>query len=149
MFGYRRAAVMAASLALAFATPAMAQSDPFVGGDYVDVASVTIDDGHYLDYATFLETKWRDEQEFALKQGWITGYEVLANTHKRPGEPDLILVTRYAAAPTGAESDRRNKLFLAHVSATDAAMEAASGDRAKYRHVIGSQQWQVLAFRKP
>jgi hypothetical protein len=140
----RRVAILAASLALAFSTPALAQSDPFVGGDYVDVASVTIDDGHYLDYATFLATKWREEQEFSLAQGWITGYEVLANTHKRPGEPDLILITRYAAVPTGAESDRRNKLFMDHVKATDVAMQAASGDRAKYRHVIGSQQWQAL-----
>jgi len=149
MNAYRKAAVMAASLALAWSVPTMAQTDPFIGGDYVEVASVTIDDGHYLDYATFLATTWREQQEFALKQGWITSYEVLANTHKRPGEPDLILVTRYVALPSGAEGDRRNKLFLAHVSATDATMEAASGDRAKYRHVTGSQLWQVLAFRKP
>ena len=147
MNAYRKAAVMAASLALAWSMPGMAQSDPFVGGDFVEVSSVTIDDGHFLDYAGFLATQWRAEQEFAKSQGWITGYEVLANTHKRSGEPDLILIVRYKDMPNGAEGERRNKLFLDHVKSTDATMQAASGDRAKYRHVIGSQLWEVLNFK--
>ena len=144
-----RVAIAAASLTLAFATPAFAQtSDPFVGGDYVEVSSVTIDDGHYLDYANFLAATWRAQQDFGKAQGWITGYEVLGNANKRPGEPDLILVTRFKNFADGAEGDRRNKMFLDHMKATDVQMEAASGDRAKYRHVIGSQLWQVMAFRK-
>lgn len=148
MNAFRKAAILAASLSFAFtAMPALAQSDPFIGGDFVEVASVTIDDGHYLDYAGFLATTWRAEQEFGKQQGWITGYEVLANPNKRPGEPDLLLVTRYKTMADGAEGDRRNKLFLAHSKATDAAMQAASGDRAKYRHVIGTQLLQVLSFR--
>ena len=143
-----RAAILAASLSLALgATPAMTQSDPFVGGDFVEVASVTIDDGHYLDYAAFLASQWRAQQEFAKSQGWITGYEVLGNSNKRPGEPDLLLITRYKDMPNGAEGDRRNKLFMASTKATDKSMEVASGDRAKYRHVIGSQLFQVLSFR--
>ncbi len=144
---YRKLAIAAASLALAWSVPGMAQSNPFVGGDYVEVSSVTIDDGHFSDYASFLATQWRAEQEFAKSQGWITGYEVLGNVHKRPGEPDLILVIRYKSMPDGAEGERRNKLFLDHVKATDTQMEAASGDRAKYRHVIGGQLWQELKFK--
>jgi hypothetical protein len=148
MISVRRAAIVAASLAFAFATPLAAQSNPFVQGEYVDVSSITIDDGHFSDYAGFLATMWRNEQEFAKSQGWITGYEVLANVHKRKGEPDLILVLRYSSIPDGAEGERRNKLFLDHAKATDAQMEAASGERAKYRHVDGSQLWQVLNFKK-
>ena len=45
MNAYRKAAVMAASLALAWSVPGMAQNSPFVPGDYVEVASITIDDG--------------------------------------------------------------------------------------------------------
>ena len=43
MNAYRKAAVLAASLALAWSVPGMAQTDPFVPGDYVEVSSVTID----------------------------------------------------------------------------------------------------------
>lgn len=142
-----KAAVLAASMSLAFATPAGAQSDPMVGGDLVDVSSISIDDGHYLDYANHLAGMWRKQQEYAKSQGWITGYEVLANVHKRPGEPDLILVTRYKSVPDAAEGERRAKQFRDNVKMTDAQMEAASGERAKYRKVMGSQLWQALNFR--
>lgn len=144
----KRAAIAVASLTLAFAAPALAQSDPMVGGEFVDVSSVTIDDGHYLDYANFLAATWRAQQEYSKSQGWITGYEVLANAYKRAGEPDLILVVRYKDVPNAVEGDRRNKMFLDHMKATDAQMEVASGNRAKYRHLVGSQMWQVLNFRK-
>ncbi|MFM6832776.1 MAG: hypothetical protein ACKOVA_20930, partial [Novosphingobium sp.] len=79
MNAYRKAAVMAASLALAWSMPGMAQNYPLVPGEYVEVSSVTIDDGHGLDYAQFLAGQWRDRQEFAKKQGWIDSYEVLGN----------------------------------------------------------------------
>jgi hypothetical protein len=145
---YRRAAVLAASLSLAVAAPALAQSDPMIGGDYVEVSSISIDDGHYLDYANHLAGMWRANQEYAKAQGWITGYEVLANVNMRPGEPDLILVVRFKSMADGAENDRRNKQYSDHVKLTEAQMQAASGDRAKFRKVLGSQLLQVLNFRK-
>lgn len=148
MNAFRKAAVLAASLSLAFATPALAQSDPMVGGDLVEVSAISIDDGHYLDYANHLAGMWRANQEYAKSQGWITGYEVLANVNKRAGEPDLILVVRFKSIPDAAEGERRNKMYRDHVKLTDAQMEAASGDRAKFRKVLGSQLWQVLSFRK-
>jgi len=144
----RRAAILAASLAFAFATPVMAQSDPMVGGDYVEVSSISVDDGHYRDYANHMAGAWRTNQEYAKSQGWITGYEVLANVNKRPGEPDLILVVRFKSTPDAAESERAAKMFPDHGKQSDAQMEAASGDRAKFRKVLGSQLWQVLDFRK-
>jgi hypothetical protein len=148
MNAFRRAAVLAASLSLALAGPSLAQSDPMIGGDYVEVSSISIDDGHYLDYANHLAGMWRAQQEYAKAQGWITGYEVLANVNMRPGEPDLILVVRFKAIADGAENDRRNKLYGDHVKLTEAQMQAASGDRAKFRKVLGSQLLQVLNFRK-
>ncbi len=146
---YRRAAIVAASLAFVFATPLAAQSDPFTGGDYVVVSSITVDDGHYMDYATFLADTWRKRQDFAKQQGWITGYEVLANVNKRPGEPDFILVVRFRSMPDGVESERRGAAMRDYAKQTDQQMEAASGERAKFRHVQGSQLWQEMAFKKP
>ena len=50
-----RAAIAAASLTLAFATPAFADDAyPVEPGDYVDVSMISIDDGHDLEYLTFL-----------------------------------------------------------------------------------------------
>ncbi len=147
MNALRRAAVLAASLSLAFAAPALAQSNPMIGGEYVEVSSISIDDGHFLDYANHLAGVWRANQEYAKSQGWITGYEVLSNVNGRPGEPDLILVTRFKNFADTAEEERRNKQYRDHVKQTDVQMQAASGERAKYRKVLGSQLWQVLNFR--
>ncbi len=149
MFGYRCAAVMAASLALACATPVAAQSNPFTDGEFLEVSSISIEDGHYLDYANYLADQWRKRQEYAKSQGWISGYEVLANVNKRAGEPDLILVVRFRSVADGAESERRGNAMRAHMRETDAQMNAASGERAKFRHVLGSTLWQVLNFKQP
>lgn len=45
-------------------------------------------------------------------------------------------------------AERWAKQFRDNVKLTDAQMQAASGERAKYRKVLGSQLWQVLNFRK-
>ena len=48
--------------------PAVAQELPLVGGDYWDVTSVKIDDGHFADYADFLVSDSRKQNEFAKSQ---------------------------------------------------------------------------------
>ncbi len=144
----RRAALVAAPLCLVFAMPAAAQSDPFVGGEFVEVTGVTLDDGHYLDYATFLGGYYKAQEEYAVSQGWETSWEVLANVHKRAGEPDLYLIRRYKNMVDGAESDRRDTMVREHVKMTDAQMAAASGDRAKFRHIQGTTLLQVMKLRK-
>lgn len=137
------------AVALAFALPqaAVAQDDPFTGGDYVEVTGVSIDDGHYMDYATFLAGFYKAQEEYAIKQGWETGWEVLGNVHKRNGEPDLYLVRRYRDLPNGAEGEKRAAQIRAQVKMSDAQMQAASGDRAKFRHVMGSQLLQVMKLK--
>lgn len=143
----RYAALVAAPLAFVLVNPLGAQDNPMTGGDFVEVSSVTIDDGHFTDYSKFLADTWRKRQEFAMKQGWITGYEVMANVNKRAGEPDLILVIRSHSMPDGAEDARRGAAMRDFFKQTDAQMEAASAERAKYRHVTGSTLWQVMNFK--
>lgn len=144
----RYAALFAAPVSLAFAVPAQAQNYPLAEGEYLQVSSVTVDDGHGIDYATFLAGYWRAQEDFMKAQGWITGYEILANYNKRAGEPDLYLVERMKSLPDAAEIARRNEVMRTQMKMTDAQMEAASGERAKYRKVLGSTLLQVLNFKK-
>ncbi|MBW8784955.1 MAG: hypothetical protein JF593_10005 [Novosphingobium sp.] len=140
-------AFAAAAAAVAFAMPAAAQNAPVLPGEYVEVSQITIDDGHDVDYANFLAGKWRAQEEFAKAQGWINSYEILANVNKRAGEPDLYLVIRYKSLPDAVEQARRDEIVRAHLKLTDSQMSAESGERAKYRHVIGSTLLQKLNFR--
>jgi len=138
-----------AALSLAVMPFAVAHADeyPLVPGDYVQVDSISIDDGHDLDYAKHLAGIWRKTEDFALKQGWITGYEILANENRRAGEPDIYLVTRFSHFADNAEGEKREKAFQAYFQTTIAQEQAASGDRAKYRHQTGSMLLRVLKFR--
>lgn len=147
MIGLRHAAAFAAATLLVAPVIAHADDYPLKPGDYVEVTSVTVDDGHSLDYAKFLAGFWKDQEEFAKSQGWITGYEILANVDKRPGEPDLYLVERFASFPTAAEDEARNKAYRDHMQKTIAQLDTESGQRATYRHVIGSALLRVMSFR--
>jgi hypothetical protein len=144
----RLAAFAAATLAFAAPLPAAAQNDPFIGGDYVSVTGVSIDDGHYLDYANFLSGFYKAQEDFAVKQGWQTSWEILSNVNGRKGESDLYLVRRFKNIPDSAEGERRAAMIRSQVKMDDAQMEAASGDRAKFRHIEGSQLLQVMTWRK-
>lgn len=141
------AALAALSLAVMPFAAAHADQYPFVDGDYVEVSSISIDDGHDLDYAKHLAGMWRKTEDFAVKQGWITGYEILENVHKRAGEPDLYLVTRFARFADAAEGEKREAAYQAFFQKTIAEEQAESGERAKYRHQMGTMLLRQLKFR--
>lgn len=135
-------------VALAFASPGFSQALPLDPGDYWDVTEVTIDDGHFSEYADFLASQWKPNQEFAKSKGWIKGYHVFANAYKRANEPDLYLVTVYDRVPTAAESLAREKEFDAYMKNNSRQRDAQSGVRAKYRKVGGTTMLQELVFTK-
>jgi hypothetical protein len=141
--------VFAALLAapIAFASPASAQNSPFTSGDYEDVAMIDVADGSSVDYANYLADIWRKNQEFAKSKGWITGYQVYENVNKRPGEPDLYLVVSFSSMPDAAEEERRNQAYRDFMKQSDSQMAAASGDRSKYRTVMGSFLLRQLKFK--
>lgn len=144
-----RAAVLAATMAFAFATPAAAD-DPWPNepGDYVEVSSIQVDDGNDLTYMNHLAGAWRKGQDFAKSQGWISGYEILANVNRRAGEPDYYLVTRFPRFADKAEEEKRDAAYFAHMQSTVAQMQAGSADRAKYRRQLGSQLLRALEWKK-
>lgn len=140
-------AMLAAPLAIALSTPAAAQNYPMTSGDYEEVGMIDVSDGGGLEYANYLATTWKKNQEFAKSKGWITGYQVLANVNPRPGEPDLYLVTSFSSMPDASEEEKRNTAYRDFMKQSDAQMEAASGDRAKYRTLLGSFLLRQLNFK--
>jgi len=130
-----------------FAAPAAAQNNPFGYGQFSDVTEVTIDDGHFLDYANYLVTEWKKQEEFAKSKGWISDYKIYANVHKRDHEPDLYLMVTYPALPDAAEQQRRDEAMRAFMQQNDTQMSAGSAGRAKFRHIGGTQMLQELVIK--
>ena len=135
------------AVSLFAASPAIAQDFPLKGGNFWNVAEITIDDGHFGDYADFLATTSRKTNDFAKSKGWIKGYYILSNINKRASEPDLYLVTITDHITTPAEDDAREKEMNAFLQSTSRAQDAASGARAKFRHLGGSQLLQELIYK--
>ena len=141
MLGVVGAATMLLSI------PAAAQDLPLVGGDYWDVTSVKIDDGHFGDYADFLAGQFRKNNEFAKSKGWIKAYYIFSNVNNRADEPDLYLVTVSDHVATPAEQIARTKEINAAMSTNDRKELAGSGQRATYRHITADMLLQQLVFR--
>lgn len=115
--------------------PAAAQELPIKSGDFWDVAAVTIDDGHFGDYADYLAGQYRKNMEFQKSKGWIKNYYILSNNNKREGEPDLYLITVFDHVTTPAEDIQREKEANAFLQQTTRQSMAGSGQRATYRHL--------------
>jgi hypothetical protein len=134
--------------ALSFASPSAAQDVPLVSGDFWNVSEITIDDGHFSEYADFLVTTYAKNQAFSKSKGWIKASYILANINKRADEPDLYLVTITDHVTTPAEDLMREKEFITFLSQTSRQQEAGSGARAKFRHLGGNFLLQELVPRR-
>ena len=133
---------------LGAAVPAAAQDFPVVGGDYWTVAEISIDDGHFGDYADHLAGLYRKSMDFQKKKGWIKSSYILANVNKRVGEPDLYLVTIADRPSTPAEDEARAKEINAYLQSSARQGDTQSGERAKYRKLGGSMLLQEMTYRK-
>ncbi|MGZ2412280.1 hypothetical protein ACUXST_001701 [Sphingomonas sp. F9_3S_D5_B_2] len=134
--------------AMVTAVPAAAQDFPLKGGNFWNVAEITIDDGHFGDYADFLAGARRTELDFSKSKGWMKDSYILANVNKRAGEPDVYLVTITDHLTTPAEDQAREKELNAFLNSTTRQQDAQSGARAKFRHLGGSMLLQELVFKK-
>jgi hypothetical protein len=130
------------------AAPAPAQDIPLMSGNYWSVAEISIDDGQFATYADFLKNQWMRNMAWQKSKGWIKDYYILSNNDKRANEPDLYLVTVFDHMPTPTEELQREKEFNAFMSQTSRQLGAASGERAKYRHLGGTMLLQELVLRK-
>ena len=77
----------------------------------------------------------------------MVAYHVLASTHPRDGEPDLILIIEYKDYMTTAQQQAFDKKVNAMLSQNDRQAGAASAERGKMREQMGSVQYQELVLK--
>lgn len=137
----------AAALAVIVATPAASQQSSVKPGGLWTAARIDVTDGQYENYMDFLVRTWVPNQEFAKSQGWISDYHILDSSNPRDGEPDIILITRFADHPSVAEMERRNKIMNERMKLDDHGQEAASGQRGTMRRLMGSVLYREVHKR--
>jgi hypothetical protein len=137
----------AALLASLSTTPALAQQSSYKLGPLWNVSQIDVQDGQYENYMNFLTKTWMDNQAFAKSQGWLLDFHILDSVNARDGEPDLLLITRYADFPSVAEIERRNAIMNKRMNQDNSSAEAASGQRATMRRQMGSVMYRELHKR--
>ncbi len=141
------ATAMIVAAPVVLSTPAMADEFPLVAGDYTTMTGIYLEDGGTTAYATYLASEWKKNQDFAKSKGWISDYKIYFNVDSRDGEPTMYLTQTFPSWPSGAEIEKRNKEWEAFDKRTNAQLDAASGNRAKFRKVTGSMTLQEAKIR--
>jgi hypothetical protein len=134
-------------LAAALSTPAMAQESSYKQGTVWEVGRINVLPGQFENYMDWLAGQWKKVNELAKAEGIVAEYHVLASTHPREGEPDLILIIEYKDYQTTAQQEAFNKKVNAMLAQDDRKASTASGERSKMREQLGSIQYQELILK--
>ena len=144
----RRFLIGAAALAAAMMTaPAVAQQSSMKPGPMWTAARISVEEGQMQNYMDYLTKTYMANQDYAKSQGWLLEYHVLQSVNPRDGEPNIVLITRFADMPTAAEAERRSDILNKRMSQDDHAAAAASGERNKMRHLMGSVLYREMVKR--
>ena len=108
---------------------------------------IAVEDGQMQNYMDFLTKIWMGNQEYSKAQGWLLDYHVLQSVNPRDGEPNIILLTSFADMPSAVEDARRTDILNKRISQDDHTAAAASGDRNKMRHQMGSVLYREMLKR--
>ncbi|HET7816543.1 MAG TPA: hypothetical protein VFK58_03075 [Sphingomicrobium sp.] len=138
---------MLGAITVVSSVPAMAQDSAVKPGPLWNVSRIDVLDGKFEDYMDFLTKTWADNQAFAKSQGWILDYHILDNINARDGEPDIILITRFADYVPVAELERRNAIMNKRMNQTDRTADQASGARGVMRKLMGNVMYRELVKR--
>ena len=139
--------VAAGAAALAWCATASAQERSYELGPLWNIGMIDVEDGQFENYMDWLNGQWKANQTFAKQQGWLMDYFILENINRRPGEPDLYLITRYADVPCTAEIKRRDAIMLQRMRKSPKVLDQESGQRTKMRTQMGDMMLRELVQR--
>lgn len=119
-------------------TPAIAQQSAMKDGALWTAARIAVEEGQMENYMDYLAKTWTANQDYAKAQGWLLDYHILQSVNPRDGEPNIILISRFADMPSAAEAERRSAILNQRQSQDDHSAAAASGQRNAMRKLQGS-----------
>jgi hypothetical protein len=140
---------MALSAPAAGQTPnaAAARELAYTPGTYWNVQGIFIEDGQYENYMDYVATTYRRSQDFARRNGWISGYTILANVNRRDNEPHLYLITQFPRLATPQEDLDRDRRMNEYMEQTARQATESSGQRVSMRRLGSNLLLQELNLR--
>lgn len=142
------AAALAIGTMASVPTPAFAQESAYTPGTYMEVQGIYVEDGQLENYMDYIADRYRRVQDFARQRGWISGYRIFANVHRRGDEPQLYLLTEYAKVATPQEQmEREQRVMNEAMRETTRQVEEGSGRRVTMRRLGNNLLLQELILK--
>lgn len=108
--------LLAFACALAVATPAAAQLEPYkdyeVSDAVMNVATVKVKENMIEDYLQGIRQTWVNSNEIARKMGHLASYDVYVSDLPSSGEFNVLLVARFANTSDLAPNKARYEAFM-------------------------------------
>jgi hypothetical protein len=144
-------AALAAFLGLGFTSvTAVADDHVYTDGQVIMFTAIRTEYGKTDEYLKFLDTTWKIMQEAAKKDGYTTGYKVIAVSPRTENDPDIYLMVYYKnwAALDGAvaKGEALAKEVAGAIEASTAGDKGAL-ERGKFRRLLGSWTAQELDLK--
>ena len=110
-------------------------------------ARIDVQDGQMQNYMNYLTKTWMANQDYSKSQGWLLNYHILQSLNPRDGEPNIVLLTRFADMPSAAEAERRGAILDKRMNQDAHSGAAASGARTSMRKQMGSVLYREMLKR--
>jgi hypothetical protein len=137
----------AAAALLVLGASASAQSSSYTPGTVWTLSNVKIEPGQFEAYMDFLDKTWKRGNDYAVKEGYVVSYHVLAVNNPRSGEPDLILAIESKDYLTTAQQLDVQKKFEAFMAMDVRKLDTESGARKVLRKLDGGMELQELKLK--
>ena len=134
-------------VAVATATPVMAQESSYRPGTVWEASRIDVLPGQFENYMDYLSSTWKKIQEAGKAEGAVIDYHVLSLNNARQGEPDLVLIIEYKDYMTTAQQEAAQKRVNALLAQDDRTAQAAGAARSKMREQLGSMEYQELNLK--
>ncbi len=135
------------SLFVLASTNVFAKDSSYTYGTVWEAHGIKVKSGQFENYMDHLASVWKESYELGKAEGYVVDYHVLAATHPRQGEADLVLVIEFKDFVTTAQRQEVWKKIQKKMSTNDRKSDKEFGDREVMRETLSSSQYQELNLK--
>lgn len=139
--------LLAAALLATTSTLVLAKDSSYTYGTVWEAHGIKVKSGQFENYMDHLAAGWKDSYEMGKEEGYVVNYHVLASTHPREGEADLVLVVEFKDFTTTAQRKEIWDKMQKKMSTNDRKSDKEYGDREVMRESLSSSQYQELNLK--
>lgn len=139
--------ILATSLLVATSGTVLAKDSSYTYGSVWEAHGIKVKSGQFENYMDHLAGTWKDSYEMGKEEGYVLDYHVLAATHPREGEADLVLVVEFKDFVTTAQRKAVWEKIQKKMSTDDRKSDKEYGDREVMRESLSSSQYQELNLK--